>query len=1216
MHLHNGNRASGKSNRTLDRVPRIRSHPATRPIAVKALTLLPILLLVVPAFGIVVSTGPEVTLMGTITGGQFGFSVRTAGDVNGDGYSDVLIGAPLAAMGQTAEGSVYVYYGSMSGIQAAPSQILQIDVAGAQFGYSLGLAGDVNGDGFADVIVGAPTWKDLPTQNNEGAAFIFHGSAAGLSATPNSILQSNITNTYMGSSVAGLGDINGDGLSDVMAGGWIATFGQTQEGAVYVHLGSATGVSIAPIHRLERDQAAAQFGRSIAGAGDVNGDGYNDAIIGAYRYDLTGPSGTDDGAVFIYFGGPTGFGIGTNPAPGQTFNTIGYSSHTGWSVSTAGDVNADGYSDVIIGDWRDNIGGQINEGTAFVFHGSAAGLITAPATIIQNDLASSWIGRSVSTAGDVNGDGYADIIVGALIFSNGQNGEGAAYVHLGSPTGISSTYFLRYESNSVNAQMGESVSCAGDVNGDGFSDMIVGIFMQGATGAVAIYHGGTYNVSTAASFNSIGNSAGDHHGWSVANAGDVNGDGYSDLLIGSPDATAGEGRAVIYHGGAGGPSNSAASILQVNIAGARFGASVASAGDVNGDGYADVIIGAPGANRAWVFHGSPTGISSLPAITLAGTAGSMFGTSVSTAGDVNGDGRSEILVGAPGIGEVHLHMGSISGISSTPTLVLSQPSIGFGTAVATAGDVNGDGYSDVIIGAPLYNNGQANEGAAFIHHGSIDGLQPAIAILLEGGQVNARSGTSVAGAGDVNGDGFFDVIVGAPGSTSVQTSEGAASLYRGSATGIINAPVWTLQSDQANAALGSSVAEGGDINGDGYADVVIGAPNFSNEQTNEGRVFTVLGSNSFNGGQTTIESNIVQARAGWSVAGGGDLDGDGYSDVIIGAPYGPSSTTAEGLVRIHRGNNANSIQRLTRQYQADLIGPLSTNNTDGANSIFFGIGHRARSPIQRTQAKLHWEVVHEGEAFSGNPITNSVQSTGASIPWTNLPLNGAEIKELIPKLPNYIRHKWRVRVEYPMHRSLDGQRYSRWFYGFASGHGDIGILPVELIGFTGEAIDVGNLLAWSTASEKDCDRFMIERGTDPDQLAPIGQVEANGNSQQIINYQFLDQEAPAGLAYYRLMIVDEDGSIEYSHTIAILRRSGGSLIHPNPCHDLINWHSPNTPVASLQIIDAFGRIVKITEPQTEQVGFVSVIDLPPSTYGLLLLDEHGSIFDRARFVKQ
>ncbi len=1179
------------------------------------------LLCVTTVHGISVSTVPDRTLTGTISGGQFGYSVRAAGDVNGDGYSDVIIGAPQAAIGQSVEGLVYVYLGSINGIPATPSQILQIDVAGAQFGYSVGLAGDVNGDGFADVIIGAPTWKDLSTQNNEGAAFIFHGSASGLSSTPNTVLQSNVTNTYMGSSVAGLGDMNGDGFSDILAGGWIATFGQTQEGAVYVHLGSAAGISIAPIHRLERNQAAAQFGRSLAGAGDVNGDGYNDAIIGAYRYDLTGPGGTEDGAVFMYYGGPNGFGIGTNPSPAQTFNTIGYSSHTGWSVSTAGDVNGDGYSDVVIGDWRDNIGGQSQEGTAFVFHGSAAGLITTPATIIQNDQVNSWTGRSVSTAGDVNGDGYADIIVGALIFSNGQNGEGAAYVHLGSATGISSTHFLRYESNSTNAQMGESVSCAGDVNGDGYSDMIVGIFMQGAAGAAAIYHGGTYNVSTAASFNSVGNSAGDHHGWSVANAGDVNGDGYSDLIIGSPDASigqAGEGVVHIYHGGPGGPSNSAAQTLQMNIAGARFGASVSTAGDVNGDGYADVIIGAPLANgtgRAYVFNGSPSGLGSVPSITLSGTLNSFFGASVSTAGDVNGDGRSEILIGAPGAGEVHLHLGSISGIGPTPSIVLSHPSIGFGSAVATAGDVNGDGYSDVIIGAPLYSNGQANEGAAFIYHGSIDGLQAPHALLLEGGQANARSGTSVAGAGDVNGDGFFDVIIGAPGFASGQAGEGAAFLHRGSASGLQSAPAWILQSDQANAALGTSVAEGGDVNGDGYADVVIGAPYFSNGQLNEGRIYTILGSNSFNGGQITIESNIAGARAGWSVAGGGDLDGDGYSDVIVGVPYGPS-VSEEGMVRIHRGNNANSIQRLTRQYQADLIGPLSTNNTDGANSIFFGIGHRARSPIQRTQAKLQWEVVHEGEAFSGIPITNSVQNTGASIPWTNLPLNGAEIKELIPKLPNHIRHKWRVRVEYPMHRSLDGQRFSRWFYGFASGHGDIGILPVELIGFNGEATDDGNLLTWSTASEKDCDRFTIERGTGPDQLAPIGNVDATGNSQHIIRYQFFDQEAPAGLSYYRLKIVDDDGSFSHSNTIAILRRSSGILLHPNPCNDLINWHSPRIQAGSVRIIDAFGRIVKVTEPQTEQIGFVSVIDLPPGTYGLLLLDDNGSILDRARFVKQ
>src|SRR5207249_180283 len=144
----------------------------------------------------------------------------------------------------------------------------------------------------------------------------------------------------------------------------------------------------------------------------------------------------------------------------------------------------------------------------------------------------------------------------------------------------------------------------------------------------------------------------------------------------------------------------------------------------------------------------------------------------------------------------------------------------FATSVATAGDVNGDGYSDVIVGAPLYDNGQTDEGRVFVFLGSASGLATSAAWTAESNQASAQFGASVAAAGDVNGDGFGDVMIGAPFFDNGQADEGRVFLYLGSASGLATSPAWTAESNQANAQFGTSVATAGDVNGDGRADVI------------------------------------------------------------------------------------------------------------------------------------------------------------------------------------------------------------------------------------------------------------------------------------------------------------------------------------------------------------------------------------------------------------
>ncbi len=1166
-----------------------------------------------------VASTPSTLLVGTIGGGRFGKSVNTAGDLNGDGYSDVVVGARDAAQGQAGEGLVYLYYGSSNGIGTTADLVLEIDQAGASFGNSVSTAGDINGDGFGDLVIGAPNWESDAAIPQEGAIFIYYGSATGINSVPDETRRANSANKYMGWSSACAGDINNDGYSDIITGGWLAAYGQSNEGAAWVFLGGPTGLAAAPVHRLERNQGGAQFGYSVAGAGDVNGDGYSDVVIGAHGFDV---NVVNDGGTFIYHGGPNALGAALNPPPTTVFTGPAGSTRSAWAVSTAGDVNGDGFSDIITGHYNNDIGGPFQEGTAFVHHGSASGIDPVPATILQSGQANGWLGRSVATAGDMNGDGYADVLVGAVTYSNGQANEGAAFLFLGSATGISTAAHRIFELNIGGSNVGESVGVAGDVNGDGFSDVIVGAenYSGALTGGAAIYLGGTESMATASAVQLTYAQAGAHAGWSVAHAGDINGDGYSDAVIGACDASsgqAGEGLVYIHMGTTTGISAVPDLTLQINVAGARFGASVSTAGDVDGDGYADVVVGAPnagGTGRVYVYMGSPPGLNPAPALILTGTAGSEFGASVMTAGDVNSDGYADLIIGAPGTDGCQVHLGSISGLIATPHINFTAPQPGsrFGHAVSTAGDVNGDGYSDVIIGAPLFSNGQVDEGAAFVYHGSDSGLVDVADRQLELNVAGSNMGVSVAGVGDVNGDGYDEVALGGDLHSAGQLNEGRVTIYRGAPTGITTV-LNNFFSNVDGARLGFSVAEAGDVNGDGYADVVAGAPFITQTLNEQGRIYLWLGSPTGLGNQRIITGSTPDARLGWSVTGGGDLDGDGYSDLLAAAPFDSPALLEEGSVFWHEGNEGLSLDRLTRQYLADLVSPLSTNSLDFAVSNYFGVGHRSRSHIQRTGARIVWEVVFEGQPFTGSPITNSTLSSGMGAAFTDLVTPGIELKELVLKQPGHIRYKWRLRLEYPLNKLIDGQRYSRWYYGFASGTGDIGILPVELLRLQGSAIEEGNLINWSTASEQNSDHFEVQRATDVEHFEPIGQVGAQGTSQAMVDYEFLDASPPQGLAYYRLRMVDTDQATEYSPVIAVDRHSAMVRIFPNPVEDKVYWTTPGA--STVQVYDMFGRRVLEASARPGAAPNLDVQDLPAGTYSLRFLDQAGSPFATGRFLK-
>ncbi|PTQ83589.1 beta strand repeat-containing protein [Nitrosomonas ureae] len=924
------------------------------------------------------------------------FTGRTfsgAGDINGDGFDDVIIGSEYTSYQNNDDDASYVVFGKSSGFDAV------VDVAGlnGSNGFringsveSVSNAGDINGDGLDDVIVDGN---------------IVFGKSSGFDATMNlsDLDGSNgfhIDGTFGG--VSSAGDINGDGIDDIIIGRGIV-FGRSSGFEATLNLSDLDGNNGFLLDRI--GSGSGFFDNAISGAGDVNGDGFDDLIF------------SSSGFSYVMFGKASGFDATVKVLELDRTNSVRFDGASRW-VSGAGDVNGDGFDDLMVAD----PGSDPGDDAAYVIFGKSqfAGTVTYVGIPENNDVFTGTEAAERFDAGDGNdlliGGGGADVMYGGLdddtirvpdldfeLVDGGKGHDTLALdgsgIHLdladvrGKINGIETIDLSGNGNNTLKLTTAELLALPSDTSGTlivkgDFGDEITvrgnhwvdggiqgGFHTYKQNGAVLKVDEavrvefsdiGIINLSGLNGKNGFrldGVDARDDLGRLVSSAGDVNGDGFDDLMVGTPYADPNglfSGSTYVVFGKA---SEFDAKMDLSSLDGSNgfrldgvknsdwSGDSFSDAGDMNGDGFDDLIIGAYRAGNfsgySYVVFGKSSGFSAVMNLSdldgkngfrMDGEVGGRSGASVSSVGDVNSDGFDDVIVTAGTTDSSYVVFGKASGFSATMKLSGLNGSDGFrlnqaASSVSRAGDVNGDGFGDVIIGgvfgvASNYissNYVVFGKASGFDATMDLSGLDGTNGFRLDGEAIFDSSGSSVAGAGDVNGDGFDDVIIGAFRADPNGNESGSTYVIFGKASGFdatmnlsgldgING--FRLDGEAVFDHSGISVDGAGDVNGDGFDDLIISAANASpNGALGSGSSYVVFGKVS--GFDSTMDLSSIDGnngfrldgeaegdRSGLSVSSAGDVNGDGFDDLIVGAPDAAANGDESGSSYIIFGRSS------------------------------------------------------------------------------------------------------------------------------------------------------------------------------------------------------------------------------------------------------------------------------------------------------------------------
>jgi uncharacterized delta-60 repeat protein/CSLREA domain-containing protein len=881
-------------------------------------------------------------------GDQFGSSVAAIGDLDRDGVVDLVVGVPKDDEGGLAgsdRGGLYVVFLQADGTVRTEQKIASLTggYAGALdtsslLGASVAAIGDLDGDGVNEVAVGVPRDDDGTgdTTRNYGAVEVLFLNPNGTVRAEQTISPSNgglgavlDAGDLFGSSVTGLGDLDGDGIADLAVGAPGDDDGDTDRGAVYVLLmnadatvrthqkiSDADGGLLAGLANLDR------FGTSVAAVGDLDADGAMDVVVGA---DGDDDGGTDRGALYVLFLYPdgrvkaeqklsatsSGFDLGLDDEDGF-----------GSSVAGVGDLDGDGVGDVAVGAPGDDDGGT-DRGAVFVLFLDADGTVLGgqKQSDTRGGLSSPLVdgdrfGSSVAGIGDLDGDGTIGLVVGARAVDLGGTDRGALFLvdlAAGCADGDGDGLCDDHEDRDADLDGNPATNPGPDRDGDGLAD----------------YLDDDDDDDLVPTADELADTNGDGD---PRDAADADRDGVPDYL----DAPTGRmaGQSVSEQKVSSAEGGKAVTLDPSD----GFGASATPIGDLDGDGVTDLVVGAPGDDDGGTDRGAlyvlflnATGTVRAESKVSAATPAfgallddvDRFGASVGSLGDLDGDGRAELVVGAPGDDDggtdrgalyvLFLHangtvrsLQKVSATSGAFTGALADGD-GFGSAVSGLGDLDGDGFVDLVVGAPGDDDGGTDRGALYVLRldadGTVLGEQELSGSAGSLGAVPADGdgfGSAVSGLGDLDGDGFADVVVGAPGDDDGGSDRGALYVVRLDKVGAARSAQKVSQNSGALLAslvdgdgFGSAVSGVGDIDDDGTADIVVGAPGDDDGGSGRGAFYVLMLQAD---GTVLDEQKVSDLVGGFSgvlddgdgfgsaLVGVGDLDGDSTIGLVVGVP--------------------------------------------------------------------------------------------------------------------------------------------------------------------------------------------------------------------------------------------------------------------------------------------------------------------------------------------